>query len=633
MAACGQPGAVAEFIATDNGGPSLAPAVAPAGLDAAAVAGAAGSGAQPASSTAASMAAVTASTAAAPGWSAWELKPYMNENRNWQAVSDFFAALVRGDSRLSDLGLAEPHEFVLPPPEAAAAAGCAGGSGLGGEHGLAPTAPGAPAVPVGSAGVVAEAAEADAEEAAGRRTRRPPRQDFGPQRTTYRVDIAFQGSEFVGWAFQANRRTVQGTLEAALPALLTGPQYGQAHEVAAAAADGTEGAPRGRSGSGRGGGGGGGKAGPAAKVVVSSAGRTDAGVSAYGMPISFYAWHELSHAAIAATIAAAAPSPGCLRALAVRAVPRRFHATFSASWRRYVYLFPLRGPAAAGGSDGADRCAAGGGGGGGGGSGSSSDNVTAAPVASISKVDGSAVERQPQPPRPIPPEVWRLDPDVELVGVLLGALRGRALDYLACARDTPPGKDGICTLHVCRTSVVELPRRGPGASSAAPAASGAHGGAGAGGNGPPPGASVPGVAAAAGSGGVAEAAAAGTRASGAGADLGAAAGCGDGPGGGGGGEAAASVAGHGGQGAGDAVVRVLAVELVGSRFLKRMVRVLVSTALREATPGAARHGGRRDALLACFAEGREATGMPAPAAGLCFAGAGYSSEMLAGDED
>lgn len=78
-------------------------------------------------------------------------------------------------------------------------------------------------------------------------------------------------------------------------------------------------------------------------------------------------------------------------------------------------------------------------------------------------------------------------------------------------------------------------------------------------------------------------------------------------------------------------MRVMAVELVGSRFLKRMVRVLVSTALREATPGAARYGGRRDALLQCFAEGRDATGMPAPAVGLCFAGAGYPQELLGAD--
>lgn len=32
-------------------------------------------------------------------------------------------------------------------------------------------------------------------------------------RTHAQVDVAYQGSEFAGWAFQANRRTVQGTLE------------------------------------------------------------------------------------------------------------------------------------------------------------------------------------------------------------------------------------------------------------------------------------------------------------------------------------------------------------------------------------------------------------------------------------
>ena len=68
--------------------------------------------------------------------------------------------------------------------------------------------------------------------------------------------------------------------QAALPALLTGPQYSQARQAAAtsAAVDTTvDGTPCGRSGRGST------KSGPAAKVVVSSAGRTDAGVSGYGM--------------------------------------------------------------------------------------------------------------------------------------------------------------------------------------------------------------------------------------------------------------------------------------------------------------------------------------------------------------
>lgn len=50
------------------------------------------------------------------------------------------------------------------------------------------------------------------------------------------------------------------------------------------------------------------------------------------------------------------------------------------------------------------------------------------------------MKQPPQPPRPVPPEVWCLDPDVALLHELLAALRGRPLDYLACARDTPPGE-------------------------------------------------------------------------------------------------------------------------------------------------------------------------------------------------
>lgn len=68
-------------------------------------------------------------------------------------------------------------------------------------------------------------------------------------------------------------------------------------------------------------------------------------------------------------------------------------------------------------------------------------------------------------------------------------------------------------------------------------------------------------------------------------------------------------------------VRCLAVELVGDRFLRRMVRVLVATALREATAIDSPHEDRLGALVA--AADRRATAAPAPALGLCFASVGY----------
>jgi tRNA U38,U39,U40 pseudouridine synthase TruA len=76
--------------------------------------------------------------------------------------------------------------------------------------------------------------------------------------------------------------------------------------------------------------------------------------------------------------------------------------------------------------------------------------------------------------------------------------------------------------------------------------------------------------------------------------------------------------------------RALCVELVGDRFLRKMVRVLVSTALREATPGAAvsaaaRGGASENALLELAAmNDRLATAVPAPAVGLSFAAVGGS---------
>lgn len=65
------------------------------------------------------------------------------------------------------------------------------------------------------------------------------------------------------------------------------------------------------------------------------------------------------------------------------------------------------------------------------------------------------------------------------------------------------------------------------------------------------------------------------------------------------------------------------VELVGDRFLRRMVRTLVSTSVREAAIGAGDEG-----LLALMETGdRRATAPPAPPQGLCLAGVGYGDAI------
>ncbi|GAB4854065.1 hypothetical protein Ancab_022647 [Ancistrocladus abbreviatus] len=65
--------------------------------------------------------------------------------------------------------------------------------------------------------------------------------------------------------------------------------------------------------------------------------------------------------------------------------------------------------------------------------------------------------------------------------------------------------------------------------------------------------------------------------------------------------------------------KIMCVELVANRFLRRMVRVLVATAIREAAAGA-----EEDALLKLMdATCRRATAPPAPPDGLCLVDVGY----------
>ncbi|XP_021844076.1 uncharacterized protein [Spinacia oleracea] len=67
-------------------------------------------------------------------------------------------------------------------------------------------------------------------------------------------------------------------------------------------------------------------------------------------------------------------------------------------------------------------------------------------------------------------------------------------------------------------------------------------------------------------------------------------------------------------------MKVMCIELVGNRFLRRMVRVLVATAVREAAAGS-----EEDVLLKLMeATCRRATAPPAPPDGLCLVDVGYS---------
>uniref|UniRef100_A0A0E0LEC7 tRNA pseudouridine synthase n=1 Tax=Oryza punctata TaxID=4537 RepID=A0A0E0LEC7_ORYPU len=69
----------------------------------------------------------------------------------------------------------------------------------------------------------------------------------------------------------------------------------------------------------------------------------------------------------------------------------------------------------------------------------------------------------------------------------------------------------------------------------------------------------------------------------------------------------------------EGTTRAICIELVANRFLRKMVRVLVATAIREAAAGA-----EEDALLNLMeATCRRATAPPAPPDGLCLVDVGY----------
>ncbi|MEP6853073.1 MAG: tRNA pseudouridine(38-40) synthase TruA [bacterium] len=118
----------------------------------------------------------------------------------------------------------------------------------------------------------------------------------GTPETRLRLDIAYDGTGFSGWARQPGRRTVQDTLEAALQVLVR------------------------------------------TDVGLTVAGRTDAGVHARG---------QVAHADVAADVWAtgglrlvrglAGLLPADVRVPAVTQVPAGFDARFSALWRRYEY--------------------------------------------------------------------------------------------------------------------------------------------------------------------------------------------------------------------------------------------------------------------------------------------------------
>lgn len=109
----------------------------------------------------------------------------------------------------------------------------------------------------------------------------------------YRLDIAYDGTGFRGWARQQRQRTVQGELESALSTYLRAP------------------------------------------VTTAVAGRTDAGVHALGQVVSFEFDEEVDLARLLRAINGIIGPEVSVRAASVG--PDGFNARFSAIWRRYRY--------------------------------------------------------------------------------------------------------------------------------------------------------------------------------------------------------------------------------------------------------------------------------------------------------
>jgi tRNA pseudouridine38-40 synthase len=110
--------------------------------------------------------------------------------------------------------------------------------------------------------------------------------------STYRLEIAYDGADFGGWAAQPGRRTVQGVLEAALARIL--PE----------------------------------------RVRLTVAGRTDAGVHALGQVASFDTEAQVPDA-LADRLNAVAPSDVVVRS--AEPAPAGFDARRDARSRSYVY--------------------------------------------------------------------------------------------------------------------------------------------------------------------------------------------------------------------------------------------------------------------------------------------------------
>ena len=383
-----------------------------------------------------------------------EWKTFLEEGRNWRAISQFWAGSLVKDSALLPIRGAGSDVSHWVAPEA--------GTGFEEEQLVHPSASEWYAAPGFS------------------------NSHWRKERTTFLAEIAYVGEHFSGLQRHPGQRTIIGCLEQTLSPLLASPSQK------------TERIPG---------------------LAVS--GRTDASVSAYGQVLSLHTWRDVGAGEIADAINGAAPEE--INALRVLPVPRAFHANFAATWRRYLYLFPLRQML-----DEADSLHV--------------ATAVADPDCAVecSRSSGTSVKAGIE-------GVSLQEVDVERVNDQLKHIRNRPLHYNALAykdiKKLHLNDDAdVCTLHEARAFLINLPSPAGDEHETAPQR----------------GSVTPGV-------------------------------------------------------------TVLAFELKADRFLRRMVRILVSTAVREA-----KLGSPPDSLLRIVLSGdRSLAAVAAPGLGLCFVGAGY----------
>jgi tRNA pseudouridine38-40 synthase len=128
--------------------------------------------------------------------------------------------------------------------------------------------------------------------------------DDEPRSVRLRIDLAYDGSGFSGWAAQPGRRTVEDVVATALGRVLRLP-------------------------------------GPLDSPGLTVAGRTDAGVHARGQvvhaDVPAAAWTAVADRGAGPMARLAAALPADVRVHAVAPAPDGFDARFSALWRRYSY--------------------------------------------------------------------------------------------------------------------------------------------------------------------------------------------------------------------------------------------------------------------------------------------------------